>query len=211
MRSKGRRAMTGCAVFPILPVLLAMAPPPKPPEGRRVGSEAARVSLTAPPGWAVESPETIRANAESLELADESLRRGNDNLLFKVSKYPEPTERINPAIQVGRLPLPEGTTLGPPELLRALLGPVERSYFDFSYTVPPRRTTVDGRPAAHAVYVFTLKTKDGREYPTVARWWAVPRGSDVILVTMGGPREGPDAAEAEFEAVLRSIRIGEAP
>lgn len=56
---------------------------------------------------------------------------------------------------------------------------------------------------------YTLKTRDGREFPTKATIVMIPRGKVLYQFGFSGPPEGPDAITTEVDAVLTSVRFVE--
>jgi hypothetical protein len=55
-------------------------------------------------------------------------------------------------------------------------------------------------------YTYTM-AEEGREFPTLARTWMLPRGNKIFIISMYGPQEGPDVSDEAFKQILSSIKI----
>lgn len=126
--------------------------------------------------------------------------------LVVMMKYEEPYDGLNPSFKANIRPfgaLPQRTgqavlALVVPHLLKQLP--------DAQITQQPEDTTVDGKPAAHVVISYTLKSEEGGEFPTTSEVWIVPAG-DFFFMLGAGYSQNSSAERAEVERVLASIRI----
>jgi hypothetical protein len=167
--------------------------------------------ITKPDSWTFMTIETIVTNRENIRIRDEELRaaireRGTAPLVV-MAKHEEPYDDLNPTIQVVLRPV--GPLQGQPatEIMATAVRPMENAFHEFKFLREIHETEISGLKASHMRATYTISNKEGRNFRVVSRMWMVPRGAFVFLIGMSGPESGPDVSEAEFDHVLKSIKI----
>jgi hypothetical protein len=173
----------------------------------RVENSSAGLSLEPPAGWQTATAAEVQANRERVRLSDSDFQHAlvtrSALPIVALMKYREPFEGLNPSVQITLRQALRGT---PTELLSSALATMRRGFADLAIVRPVEATTVSGLPAAHVRVTYTLRTAT-KVAPVLSRLWLVPRGSLMFLIGMSGAQSGQDVCEAEFAAVIRSLRI----
>lgn len=174
-------------------------------------SDVARIELRKPSGWHFQSLESLIQNRASVKLNDEEFRKAIERMattpLMIVTRHQEPYESLNPSLQV--LARPSGPLAGKTggDILRLVEPTLRAQFADFTSVEEIHDVTVGGQAASRLTARYTLKTKDGREFPTQATIVVVPRGAVIYQFGFSGPPEGPDALTGEVDAVLQSVNF----
>ena len=177
----------------------------------RLENPTAGIVVVKPTGWHVGTIQQVEANRANVRLNDEKLQQAIQNSgtapLFVFTRYQEPYDNLNPSIQVALRPLGPLAGRPPVEIMQKAVDGLKMALKDFRVVSEISATTVSGMPAAYVKGAYTLVTQDGAEYPTLSRLWIVPRGTFMFFVGTGGPQEGPDVSEEEFQAFVKSVEI----
>jgi hypothetical protein len=174
-------------------------------------SVTAGFSICKPEGWNFLTAEEVAANRAVARLKDEELekqiRERANAPLVAIMRFPEPYDDLNPSIQVMFRPL--GQLAGTPavEVMKFVFGQLQGSFADFTFVEEIHETELGGQTAAHGRAKYTVANDEGREFPTLSRFWLICRGSFMFMISMSGPQEGPNVSEEEFEQVAASIVI----
>jgi hypothetical protein len=210
-RTAARRVRTAG----ILIAAVVLAPHPAnakvPPRSHTFHSPTAGFTITKPESWVFATTEQIARNRARVRLKDkelEALVRERASLpLVAAAKHPEPYDDLNPSVQVLLRPLGSLAGKSPVELMQIAIVPIQRAVSGFEYVETVRGSSLNGRQAAYVKCGYTVANAAGRTFPTLTRLWLVPRGQVLFMVSMSGPRQGPDVSEGEFAAILKSIKI----
>jgi hypothetical protein len=92
-------------------------------------------------------------------------------------------------------------------LLERIVERLRSNFADFTFVQFVTETTVDGQPAAGMAARYTVADGKGKEFKTLSRMWAVPRGDYMLTIGMYSPAEGPNVSEKEFETIFKSIKL----
>jgi hypothetical protein len=174
-------------------------------------SDAARIEMKKPKGWRFSTVESALANRANVKMKDEEFQKALESSgatpIMVVMKHEEPYDKLNPAIQMivrGAGPLEGKSGV---EIL-TLVEPVLKSQFENCTTVDTvRATTVGGQTGARMTLRYTLKTPDGREFPTQSTIVMIPRGKVLYQIGFSGPPEGDDAVAAVIDPALASVKF----
>ena len=174
-------------------------------------SDAARIEMKKPKGWRFSTVETALANRAKVKLKDEEFQKALEangaTPIMVVMKHEEPYEKLNPAIQM--IVRAAGTLEGKTGVeILTVVEPVLKTQFENCTTVDTvRATTVGGQTGARMTLRYTLKTPDGREYPTQSTIVMIPRGKVLYQIGFSGPPEGDDAVAAVIDPTLASVKF----
>jgi hypothetical protein len=177
----------------------------------RFHSPTAGFTITKPAGWQFATMEQVAASRAVARLKDKELeaqirQRANAPLVV-ITKHPEPHDDLNPSTQVMVRPLGQLEGKSAVELMRLIVPGIQRAMADFTFVEAIQETKVGGMPAAYMKAKYTVANPEGKEFKTLARTWILPRGSFMFMISMSGPQEGAEVSEAEFKAILDSIKI----
>lgn len=167
--------------------------------------------IAKPDSWNFMSIEKFTANRENIRLKDEELgvaiRERASAPLVAITKHEEPYDDLNPTITVVLRPV--GPLQGKPatEIMAFAVRPMQNAFHDFKYIRDIHEIEISGLKASHMQASYTISNKEGRNFKVVSRMWMVPRGAFIFLIGMSGPESGPDVSGAEFDHVLKSIKI----
>lgn len=170
-------------------------------------------SITKPDGWHFISAEAMSEVRSRTKLNDEELAEMRRKLaktnpqLVAITKYQEPSNKVNPSVQVYLNPLGDEKGIAPAKLLEMTIPALKRAYGDIEVVEGVEETTVDGRPAAYLKCNYSVLSRDGVSYKITMRMCYVIRGDFVFVIGMTGPREGDDVSDEEFSSILDTIRI----
>lgn len=174
-------------------------------------SAATGLSLSKPEGWHVASVKQIESRQDGIRFLDkdpDDPQRGQVGVFLVVLvKHPLPFAGLNPSVHVRIRPRGLLQQNSAEEILEHFMPALQQSMADFSYIDRVEATRVGGLPAARMRAVFRATSAQGGEFPTLATLWAIPRGEFIFLVSTAGPPNGPDVSEAEFKAIIDSIKI----
>ncbi len=175
-------------------------------------SRATGFTITKPAGWTHvvtesqgESEGQIRFTGKDL---DQIVREQANAPLVFMTKHPEPYDDINPGVQVMIRHLGTLSTASPTDILRSTVARFPATFENFAFVEEVQETQVNGWKAAYTKIQYTITGKDGRRFPTLTRFWMIPRGKYMFTIGMSGAQEGPELSEEDFQRVLNSIRIG---
>jgi hypothetical protein len=174
-------------------------------------SDAARVEMKKPKGWRFTSLESALANRAKAKMKDEDFQKAiEENAsapIMIVTKHEEPYDQLNPTIQL--IVRPTGPLAGQSGVqILALVQPMLAQQFaDFTVVAEPNEATVGKQTAGRMTMRYTLKTKDGGEFPTQATIVMIPKGAVLYQLGFSGPPEGDDAFGKELEDVLASVKF----
>jgi hypothetical protein len=168
--------------------------------------------LIKPSGWHFATVEMEQANRERVTLGnkelDEHVRKRANPSLVLVSKYPEPTDKLNPSIKVLLRPLAHLEGAPALDVGNAIVGMMKQTIPTFQVEGGVEQAVVSGLPASKVRARFTIAAAaGGASYEVRSRTWFVPRGPYLFVIAMSGPTEGEDMSETEFSQVLESITI----
>lgn len=181
-------------------------------ESDRFQSDVAGFGLIKPSGWHFATVEMEQANRERVTLGNQQLdelvrTRANPSLVL-VSKYPEPTDKLNPSIKVLLRPLGNLQGASPLDVGNAVVGGMKQTIPTFQMEGKVEQTVVSGLPASKVRARFSIaQAGGGASYDVLSRSWFVPRGPYLFIIAMSGPTQGEDTSETEFSRVLESITI----
>ena len=193
----------------LAPLLLAGAPT----DQDAFRSDAARLELRKPSGWHFQSIETALANRATVKMNDKEFQKAIEQMasapIVIASKHAEPYDKLNPSFQV--IVRPAGPLEGKTgsEILGMIEPTLKAQFADLTSVGAIRETSVGGKRAARLTIRYTLRTQDGREYPTQATLVTIPRGKVLYQFGFSGPPDGPDAITTEVDTVLASVRFVE--
>lgn len=166
-------------------------------------------SMTKPMDWNYLSPEMVKTASESTKWNDAELEKAikeNPNApLVVITRYQEPYPTLNPSVDVRMVHIPVAG-MPPKDILNMSTEVLKRAYPDLTYVDEVQDANVDGINGAYTKIKYTIAASD-QKFPTLARMWMVPRGSNMFIVSMYGPQEGPDVSEESFSQILKSIKI----
>ncbi|MDH3256545.1 MAG: hypothetical protein OEM27_02915, partial [Nitrospinota bacterium] len=117
---------------------------------------------------------------------------------------------INPGVQVMIRPLGNLSKAPPTDILKMTVARFPETFESFAFVEEVQETQVNGWKAAYTKIQYTITDKSGRRFPTLTRFWMIPRGKYMFTIGMSGAQEGPELSEEDFQRVLNSIRIGPA-
>lgn len=176
-------------------------------------SEVARLALRKPAGWTFQTLQTALENRAKVKLKDAEFEQALTQLasapLMIAMRHSEPYEKLNPTVQV--IVRPAATLEGKSgvEIMTMVAPALARQFADFAMVDSVRAVTVGERPGARMTVRYTLKTQDGREFPTQATIVMIPRGKALYQIGFSGPAEGPEVIGTEVDSVLASIRFSD--
>ena len=174
----------------------------------RIEHKGAGIAIDRPAGWHDLTLAQVQEARERTRLADPELQRAVSRQsampILSFTKYEEPHAGPNPTIQLGLRPLVPGA---PTEVLEMALATMPRLFADFRPVGPVQAVQVAGLSAAHATATYTQHNDQGETFPAKSRFWLVPRGRLMFLITMSGSQTGEDVCEREFEAVISTLTI----
>ena len=174
-------------------------------------SPTAGFSITKPNTWVFGSMEQVATSREAIRLKDKELeqqmRARASAPLVVILKHQEPYDDLNPSVQVLLRPLGQLEGRSAVELMSIVVPTIQRAVADFTVIEPIKETTVGGQKAAYMKSKYTVANAEGREFRALSRLWIVTRGKFMFMISMSGPRDGPNVSEDEFAEILRSIRI----
>lgn len=176
-------------------------------------SVAARLEVHKPSGWHFQSLESVYANRAMVKMNDEEFQEAIEQMasapLLIATKHEEPYDNLNPTFQV--IVRPAGPVEGKTgvEILQLVEPTFKAQFADFTFVDKIRETSVSEQQAARMTVRYTLKTHDGREFPTQATIVMVPRGKVLYQFGFSGPPDGPDAITTEMDSVLTSVKFVE--
>jgi hypothetical protein len=183
-----------------LAVLIAV-----PSVAMELSDSRAGISVSAPDGWTVQTREEIRDTPKKYALPDGTPPADHDAVLFKFTKYVEPTDKLNPTFQVVRYPN-EGWT--PAEAVRILeMWSVDATLPGSEWIDEPNAIEFKGRSAAKSSFKKTLVTKEGVQYVFLVRNMMIVRNGDLIGLKMSSAESGSDRCDSEFSAILTSLML----
>lgn len=178
--------------------------------GLLVRSQAAGLSLVAPPGWHMATPQEVEANIDRFRLDDqtvEMLRASAKRPGFLLTKYPMPHDSVNPSVGVAVAPVPGGTDLTPQQRLHLAAVRMAETTLDFELVDAVQATELSGLQAAYMKATYRRPLWDGNVVNMQGRVWLVQRRDVVVVIAMSGAQEGPEVEEETFAAVQRTITI----
>lgn len=178
----------------------------------RFHSEVAGFSLTKPKGWHFGTVESEQQNRQRVSVGnaelDELVRKQANASLVTVSKYPEPSDKLNPSVKVILRPLGSLHGVPPKNLATVVVNGMKGAIPSFQVDGEIEDVVVSGLPGAKVRSHFTIEqVEQGTKFDVSSRTWFVPRGAYFFMIAMSGPVAGEDVSEAEFEQVLASIEI----
>jgi len=98
-----------------------------------------------------------------------------------------------------------------PPLLAQLLAlqtqTIARTYPDATITDATDAFVLSGHPATHFKSVFSIKNHAGTEFSILSRSYLVIVGQLAFTLGLSGPSKGPHTRAADFEAILKSVKI----
>jgi hypothetical protein len=206
-RIEMRRLLPWMAVF-----LLALIPLIAPFAGIPLAAEegalrpGAGLYVKLPDGW-VSLPQ---------ELADPKLQKQGSTPkppkpLMVLAKYGPSHSGFNPKIRVFYQPIPEDSRqLTPKELLKLALPKEQRASAEPKLEGEIRERTISDLPAAEASWVYTLPSKK-EALLLRARMVLIRQGDFFFTFGMVAPSEGPDDARPEFQKLLDTLVLQQAP
>lgn len=190
----------------------ARTPDSAAPESRRFRNDVAGFSLTKPEGWHFGTVESEQQNRERVSVGnaelDELVRKQASASLVMVTKYPEPSDTLNPSVKVILRPLGGLQGTPPRGLATAVVTGMKNAIPSFQVDGEIQDVVISGLPGAKVNSHFTIEqVEQGTKFDVRSRTWFVPREAYFFMIAMSGPLDGPDASEAEFDQVLASIEI----
>ena len=96
----------------------------------------------------------------------------------------------------------------PTDILKMTVARFPATFENFAFVEEVQETQVNGWKAAYTKIQYTITDNEGHRFPTLTRFWVIPRGKYMFTIAMSGAQEGPEISEEEFRKVLHSIRIG---
>lgn len=167
--------------------------------------KAAGITIGVPSGWNVERGAEIEAAFDRHYLPPDQPKPSISNIVFRILKYEEPTDKLNPTVHIIKMPL--GDVDGR-QAVDILYSQIEaQSARRPIWAERPEAMNFQTGEAARAIVETTVRTNEGVEYQFRTRILVVLRASDYVWVQLSGAREGPDASEDEFDAILASLTI----
>ena len=170
----------------------------------RVTNEQYGVSVVVPDGWRMQSRSEIEEAHKDYNLPSGRPEPDTESVVFKIAKYEEPTEKLNPSVHIVRLPLDEWKGQDAKAVLEASL---PFAFADDAWIEKPQNIEIKNENGAKGVYIKHLETYDGVEYTFHVQSWGILRETDFIGIQMSGPVKGPDNSRKEFAEILESLRI----
>ena len=125
--------------------------------------------------------------------------------LVVIMKYPEPFDDINPSFKVNIKPLGRLKGTDPKKILKLLLPQFSKIFEDFELIQAPVDTKVSGDAAAYMRINYSMKTQDGRVFPTTSEMWIVPRGDYFFMIGSGTRQDEKTGSRSEIERIVSSI------
>ena len=172
---------------------------------QRVRDDEAGVSVSIPSGWNLLTRAEILESLSRIKLPPGQRAPTTHDIVFRIMKYDEPTDRLNPTVTIARRPLRQFKGQEASEIIDASL----RSDGGRKYDWVQQSKTVDfhSMNAARAVVDNTVVSQEGQRYTFRTRVVVVVCESDYVWIQMSGAADGPDAAIQEFDAILASLTI----
>jgi hypothetical protein len=179
----------------------------------RYSNSTIGLAVEKPRGWYFLTSQAVTESRERVRTRDEALgelvRQRARLPLVAMTKYENPEARsdVSPTAQIVLSPLGARKDLSPEDILRLVVAQMQRGFSDFRIVDPIQAATVSGLRAAHMVATYSIGNQAGRSFAVRSRTWLVPRGGFAFIIGMSGPAQGPDVSEAEFSAILETMRI----
>lgn len=174
-------------------------------------SAMAGFSMKKPSSWHFASGQLIVDHRAGIQMRTEKLAealRMQPNVpLVTVIKHAEPYPTLNATFSAGIRNAGQYKGVPPTELLKGVSQTMQQMTSDMKVIIPVEETLVSGLPAAHTKFSAKVKTQTGEQYPILSHLWIVPRGDFLFVLSTGGPPSGPDVSEAEFDAMMASVKI----
>ena len=188
----------------------ALRPAAAVPKGETITIPTVGLTVVRPPGWStITAAENIR-NIRSVEMDDPELQelaaRYSTTPIVAFAKYKEPYDNLNPSLKINVRSLGAFAGHAPEDILEAALPTFNRMFGDLHVEVAPTRTTLSGKPAAHAKLSYTLRAQ-GRVIPTISEIWVVPSGPIFFMIGTGTRADETNGSRAEVHAIVESIKV----
>ncbi len=182
------------------------------PDGNTLQRPDLHVTITKPPGWRFLTPKEKFDARKAVDYVNKGWDMGTKQETFParivIAKYPEPRATLNPTVSIDLYPFgpliqndakrAAGWVLG--SYLRHIFTPVE-------IVADAQWTELAGRKAAYFHIRYSLATKNGGTHVIDEKVWSVTRGTSAYLIFARGAQSGEDAATAELQAIVQSLRF----
>lgn len=184
---------------------------PAVPDTNLFVSAAAGVRVRKPASWRFLTRNDVIENRRRIRLKDgewDSLMQKQASLpLVVIAKYPEVHESLNPTCSILVRTIGPFGGMSPTEMLQVTTDQLARVFKGYEVAAPVESTEVSGLPAAKMRMRYTLEVPEHGTFRVLSRLWMVPRPPMLLMIGQGGPTEGPDLSEEEFESILGTVKI----
>ena len=180
-------------------------------EPDRFANEQLGISITKPKDWHFSPVELKAKNLESTQMDDqqlqELLQKHAQVPLVLMTRYHEPYDDLNPSIKILVKPLPNPERFDPVDALEFMLSPVKRAYQDAKIVQAPEIVMLGKHRSAYAKVHYSLKTKDGKSFPTCSELWVVPHGDYCLIIGAGSNQQNDAAEHVEIAKAIESLEL----
>jgi hypothetical protein len=168
-------------------------------------------SVTKPDSWQFFTAEQNLENLKRMQLKDEEFRESmlkySTAPLVAMTKYSEPYNDLNPSLKVNIKPLGNLKGMGAKEILNMMVASLKDVFTDFEITVQPTETTVSGLRAGYVQFNYSVRSPDGRSFPTTSELWIIPRGDYFFMIGAGTRQDEMTGTRAEIQDIMKTVSI----
>lgn len=152
-------------------------------------SPLAGVTLTKPTNWFF------------LEKADRV-----EGLVIAVTLHKEPYAKFNPSCRISVLPKGQAEGKTAQQLAETLITRMKQGQGDFTVTETPKATDLAGVKGVGFQATYTMPSAGGA-VKVLHRIWMLQHAGKSYRISLSAPVEGPEASEAEFKAMLGTLKF----
>lgn len=171
------------------------------------------LSVTKPAGWRFQTPKEKRDARHAITYKNAELDRLVKLDAFPprivISKYPEPRPEFNPVVTIDRYPLENYRFKDGLWVAYQVMHFWQYLLDKVDIMEPVHSIAIDGKSGGAYRIRYTLQVKNGGPFAIEERAWAISTGLMTYLITARGLQQGDDAAVAEIEAIIASIKFDE--
>ncbi len=199
-------------ILRLFPVILLIASTVMADSSRFVHRDSG-FSVQKPDDWHYLSGEDQKAGLEKMDMVDRDIKKQmlkyfKPNLVT-IARYPEPYDGPNPSFAV-EVTYPGNPSANPKDMLLMISKSLSQIYHDVKIIEGPRKTGVDGKPAAWMKFSYTLSLEGEKTYRVLSEAWYVIQGKRAFVMAIAWRDEdGPDVV-AKLRGIVESVAISDA-
>jgi hypothetical protein len=170
-----------------------------------------RIILAKSPDWVFATDEQRAQTVSRTKVKDEEFQkivhRYGTAPAVMIMKYPEPYSDVNPTVKMNVRPMTALSTNNPLAKLNIIAEGVERAFEDFEMVVAPKEARLAAKRAAYMKVHFSMSIPDGRKFFICTETWAVPKGTNFILLFASTRQDEKTGKREETQRIVSSLKF----